>query len=664
MEKIFMPHQYAKKYASDHEGKDAVINRMRRARKVDEIIEDARAAQKPEWRGDHSFSSDAARYSLTHFVEPEVAREHPDWTTSQIKEHAKERFEKRLAQDLSYEHRETVHEESQVHWRPVQTENGWELATEYGDKLVTLNELWDHTKEYAAFVGNVAAYNPEEHRAQLAMQDALINDGSQGFVSVLSHPDAVRYVQIWQKSENGDIQSRHVDLFATTGRDFSPQEAAELISHLADYHGETDRIPQGTSEGAYAHFFVSHGYIEEGDVRTFAIAQTIRVDAAEFTGDDGRNIRSSHLIGAVARDTKDAVLSFGAYIHEQIQEKIQSMRLGITERPEKNVPHQSAKARKKYIQRKHTETAFTAGIAPEMNVSINKAAEFTGMKSVLSEWWISRTIVAFVPHVPVAAPAAVYWFAEFSGAHEIKKHADGAPTAENGVQRDVAKRGAPARDILTVWKALVSKIQTFRITPEKRKKDIVSQTNKQEKVAEQKLRPRERSIEVPHVDDKTDQRFALVYEVARVCSQLFGNDDGRRKRKDIAVAVRRGQPRQSEALRSSEAAIASLVGRFLFAASIWELCRIPFHAITGAHRPDEKSNVPLAQREQHDAKIVEDETTSFPWILLSIIWHLTLMREAALTAPTQQQRQRTQVKGKNTPLPQQGVIFTYHFVIE
>lgn len=658
-----MPQQYAKKYSSDHEGKDTVVNRFRRARKVDEIIDESRASQKPEWRGDHSFSSDAARYSLTNFVEPEVAREHPDWTTSQVKEHAKERFEKRLAQDLSYEHRETVHEESEVHWRPVQTENGWELATEYGDKLVTLNELWDHTKEYAAFVGNPAAYNPEEHRAQLAMQDALINDGSRGFVSVLSHPDAVRYVQIWQKSESGDIQSRHVDLFATTGRDFSPQEAAELIYHLADYHGK-DRAQAPANEGSHAHFFVSQGHIAEGDVRTIAIAQAISVDVMAFPGDDGRNIRSPHLIGAVMRDTKDAALSFGKYIHDHIEEKIHRVKPDKTERPDHKALSQKIIEHKKNNQEKHTEGKSAAGVVPEMNTRVNKAAEFIAMKSVLSEWWISRTVVAFVPHLPVAAPAAVFWFAEFSGANEIKKRTEVKRTADGRAPKDAIRRGVSTRDILTVWKTLITKVRTFRITPEKKKKETITPAATSEKITEKKLHTHDSAVETPLVSEKPDQRFVLVYEAAQMFSQFFTKGSERPEGKNILSPMNHGQPRQAEVSGNRETAIAALVGRLLFAVSIWELCRMPLPAKTGIHYPDGKSDMPLTQKEMQGGERADDDAAPVPWILLSIIWHLSMMREAAVVAPLQQQSQGTQVKGKNTPLPQCGVIFTYHFVIE
>ena len=84
----------------------------------------------------------------------------------------------------------------------------------------TFTTLGTH-KEYAQHIGNPRAYNKEEARSQIAMQDAFINGHASGFVSILSHPDSVRYVQLWEKMPTGDIASKQIDLYATTGRDFT-----------------------------------------------------------------------------------------------------------------------------------------------------------------------------------------------------------------------------------------------------------------------------------------------------------------------------------------------------------------------------------------------------------------------------------------------------------
>ena len=136
---------------------------------------DESGKESKKWRGDHTFSPDAATYSLMHFVEPEVAREHPDWNPSQIHTEAMSRFTQRLEQDLAYERMESDHGESVIHWKPIETKEGVTvLATQYGDRMITLSELWEHTKEYAAFTGTPDAYNEAEHRSQpTAMRRAV-----------------------------------------------------------------------------------------------------------------------------------------------------------------------------------------------------------------------------------------------------------------------------------------------------------------------------------------------------------------------------------------------------------------------------------------------------------------------------------------------------------
>ncbi len=230
----------------------------------------------PAWRGDHTFSPEAAAYSLTNFIEPDVKTAHPSWTAEQVRSEALRKFERRLSQDMSYERRESAHEETTVRWEVIETSPGVrELATEYGDGYVTLRQLWDHTREFAQATNSPGSYNAEEARVQLAMQDEFIRGSNTAFVSALSHPDAVRYVQIWEKSGDA-VTSRQIDLHKTTGRDFSREESETLIRRIAEYH-DSGSVKQ-SSEYRYAHLSVTRGTVSEADVKTIAIAQTVFVE--------------------------------------------------------------------------------------------------------------------------------------------------------------------------------------------------------------------------------------------------------------------------------------------------------------------------------------------------------------------------------------------------
>ena len=338
------------------------------------VVSDIRSeTDKPVWKGDHAFSSDAAAYSLMNFIEPEVVREHKDWDISKVREEARDRFTKRLAQDLSYEDRETHHEETIVRWKPIETDHGLELATEYGDRMITLRELWEHTKEYAAFVGNPKAYNKDEERAQLAMQDALIFGTASGFVSVLSHPDSVRYIQVWEKNSDGEVTSKQVDLHAATGRDFSRVESDQLIEHLSILHHET-------RQDSYAAFLVEHGTVNEQSIRLIATGLVMSTEAAPMD------------LVSVTRDVSDSRILLGKYLHEEIS---QTLRVLKTENGKKEIK------KKNVIEHKFTNT----GVLKQKH-----QIEKIEVKKIMAEWVISQTMIHHALDIPTGSHAALYWF--------------------------------------------------------------------------------------------------------------------------------------------------------------------------------------------------------------------------------------------------------------
>jgi len=392
MEKI-LPHPILPRFFDTPKEEKRYIDRLT-IRGI-QVMSDENSEDNPRWRGDHTYSAEAAQYSLTNFIEPEVAKSHPDWTHDQVRGYALETFESRLRQDRSFEKKESAHEESSVIWQPIQTENGWELATVYGDTTVTLSELWEHTREFAAFVGNPDAYNAEEHATQLRMQEAFISGEATGFVSVLSHPDTVRYVQLWQKNDDGGIVSKHIDLHKTTGRDFTHEEGDQLIQHLQALN-ERDT----TQRTSYAHFFVREQSVHENDIRTVALAQTIEVNAdtavhslpfvPRLMADVGRQ---------TLRDTSESMVTLGLYLREHVERRIASFRERISKSHEVYTT--------KNVSRKDTETKQMKGPHGE-----------NPMLSVLAEWWVTRSMAEEAEYIPVAAVATIAWITRLDHKHE------------------------------------------------------------------------------------------------------------------------------------------------------------------------------------------------------------------------------------------------------
>lgn len=579
--------------------------------------------KKPIWRGDHNFSVDAATYSLTNFIEPEVARAHPDWTSAQIHEQAMERFQKRLAQDLSYERSEMVHEESALEWKSVETKNGIELATTYGDKMVTLSELWEHTKEFSEFVGNPAAYNADEHRAQLQMQEELINGSSNGFVSVLSHPDAIRYVQIWQKSDSGTIVSRHVDLFATTGRDFSPEEATQLIFHLSSFHKERTSDTSTDATDTHAHFFVTQGTVDTYDIRTIAMAQALYLDTSSESKSEIRESRPVDMLTHVVHDTKGTAAKFGLFIRDQIQEKIQQVKQrGIEKKvsPDKKI---TANVRIKTEKKEHTNHVDT-------NEHRN-TVESVDMKSLVSEWWVTRTMVQFIDQLPVAPAASLFWF---SMIQEV-----GLPLTRNE-SSDRIRTILQPRKMIDLWKKFVSDITASFLQP-RHSGNVPTSPAPEPAIATpvdmpvHNIHAKEAEI---RIDDSTISRW---YEVIRVLSQAFSRDLS--EGTDIPISM----PKISEKFTREN------VHRFVFAYMLWQLCAVARHQV--------KRRVGLAMMPGGATREL-DEKEEIPWILLSIIWQLSMVKEAAMqgTQPVIPQKSTRPIRTKKrSAFLGRGIIFTF-----
>ena len=610
MEKPFPAYDASSRFRvrirEDQEAKDRWYDRMA-LRGLRVLAFDESEHDKPLWRGDHSFNSAAAAYSLTNFIEPEVAREHPDWSQKVVHEVAMQRFEKRLRQDLSYERKESAHEESAVVWRPVETENGWELATVYGDKMVTLSELWEHTKEYAAFVGNPTAYNVMEHRTQLAMQEQFLHGNASGFVSVLSHPDSVRYVQLWQRASDGTVVSTNIDLLKTTGRDFSHEEGAQLIQHLRSFNGNDT-----TDATSYAHFFVLEKTVHEQDIRTFAIAQTIRVWEDTSPSPEPYVPRLMAEVGSKAiADSVDSMGMLGMYLREHIELYLANRRTqfdaGSTERSKGNRERvtktpSGQKTREIVVRKPRKELSTTKktmrGVLPHASETV---------KSMIAEWWVARQMLRNYDVTSVAAVAVLAWM----GASPI------AP--ERPLKAPKLNKAKPRRTQTNAS----SLAEIFRVSLRKREqKKILMKTIRRARTPQ--AATRKEQLRTPR---KVSERV-----VRTIVTKL----------KELAVAFPKPHhvPKQRDAVPEPH-----MIKRLTFALLIWWVIRVV--------QREEKTYYSVPKRETK-----ERYETHHPWILLSIIWHLVAIREHG--KPTAAQNQRK----KKKQFPPSGIIFSYQFVIE
>lgn len=341
------------------------------------------------WRGDHTFSSSAAGFSLKYFIEPEVEMNNPHLSKKEIHALAVDKFEKRLRQDLSFEHKEASHIDTTVQWKIIEGKDGKkELATSYGEELITLSQLWDHTRAYAEHIGNPKAYNKEEEKAQLFMQDAFIKDKASGFLSVISHPDSVRFVQIWEKTPAGDIYSKQVDLYAATGRDFTHKEGEQLVRHITTFQ-KTLGDPTSSQDTSYAHVLLTRGVISVEDVRTIAVAhaETSHPQDIPIYHDLVSRIATKTL-----QDIKETVATLGTDFHRYIQKRLDlTTETFIPKKEEKKNDHsdQSLSGMKQH-KLSHGEALIPINEDKEFVLKMEKPIE-----ALLSEWVFDYTIVSY-----------------------------------------------------------------------------------------------------------------------------------------------------------------------------------------------------------------------------------------------------------------------------
>jgi len=230
-------------------------------------------AEQGGWTGDHQFSISALYFTLDNYIIPQVARQYAGqgWTDDQIRKEAVHRVGEFSKVNLQYSMAEMDREPvMEVKWEVIKRDGEKQLfASDYG---ITLRELWEHTREFAEKTGKQSAYNPSEERAQLAMEKRIISGEISTDVFALSHPDGVRYVQMWEKTEGGKIVSKQLDIGAITGRDLTKTEGKDLIHLIKTKYSDRDITPEDLE---HPHVMLKNGFVEVEDITTLARAQVM-----------------------------------------------------------------------------------------------------------------------------------------------------------------------------------------------------------------------------------------------------------------------------------------------------------------------------------------------------------------------------------------------------
>lgn len=238
-------------------------------------------AEVRSWDNGHRYSAAATAYSFKHFIEPEVAQEYPDWNPSQVRTEAVRRLKVRLEENKISQDQELRRQDNfTVTWKIEEIEGRDQMVTYYGDgQRQTLEGLWENTKKFAQEKGKLAYFNEHEQRIQLEMQDALISGKANATATIISHPDGMRYVSVWEKGEDGGVKATQTDFTFELGHDFSTAETVTLMHHLQQKYRDTTIA----SDQSYPHILLKEGSVVLQDIKVIAAAVRIAGDSAVRT---------------------------------------------------------------------------------------------------------------------------------------------------------------------------------------------------------------------------------------------------------------------------------------------------------------------------------------------------------------------------------------------
>ncbi len=603
------------------------------------------------WRGDHSFNHGAVMYALMNFVEPEVAQKHPDWTSQQIRTEARQVMTLRLWENRTFANEERGRKgEMSKRWEITETSPGTlELTTTYAGGQETLRQLWNHTKKMAydksnPTTYNPAAYNQEEERAQLAMQDAFIAGHISSFVSVLSHPDNVRYAQVWQKEDDGSIIAKTIDVGVVIGRGMSTEEASDLVQHLATFYSNTGKEIE-TAPAEYPHVMVRQGNVEVEDIKIIA-----RVKENSLLGD--RDLQEVHskarpnyvdkvdkrvdVISAAtmtveqsmrvaAQDVTRSVRELHAYTKTRMKKRIQNKTDALVPpflqllHPEIFHPSELLKEKQKNV----TSTVLTNTMPSKKDHSVSSEEQipFSTKISILPENGeiediverrADETFLITEDNIVLSKQDQEVVFSLFIPAEEIPREQ----------AREVGEQMLPAAiDQETLAKTIdfVQKIDAFPVLEQK------------QMIGEEKK----------HIMKQILLLWEIVGETAR--------SEGKTKARNVHLetsTLNAFQENQSEN---------TPVEKLTFALAAWTLLKLTQYYVsldvleTFVGKKEGVSLAASIQKEKPKG-LVQKETGQ--WILLSIIWYLAQIREQGFV---QQKAVPKKKKKKHAPV----VIFAY-----
>lgn len=601
----------------------------------------------PSWRGDHTFSHSALKYSLEHFVEPSLVKQHPEWTKQKVRTEARREMAISLWESHAFYSKERKREpEIKKRWEVIETAPGVrELSAKWGNQQFTLRELWNHTREFAKREGNPEAYNPKEEQAQLALQDALLKGTATSGVTVLSDVDSFRYAQIWEKSTDGAFYTKVIDLGIIMGRDFSISEAGTLFNHIDQLYGNANKgIEKALS---YPLVLIKDGTIQSQDVKTVAyLVGKISSDVTNTMKDASR---------AVLRDATTAALDIRGSITSNLERRFPEHKKDLTTdkvgRPRVPIFLQFLQGRvdgkynlfeKNQSKRKSIILLYEQTNGERTHVQIKQAVKQSNRKEIhpVGE---TRRIALFSTETDIGIGGALFALrSNYQREKVLLKKQKGRSIGQEEVLIKTERKKKKRR------RTLEQESVKGMTRKEKRQKRI-RREQRFYKQREKKFSGKKEKQMKRNEKSLWEIFFRLARRIRNEKPELHDKEKSKKAKRPESKPPKNIDVLPQATIKKEEK---RLIARFAFALVVWLLTSKRFYLSIDESKKIKKER--LARREPT------------LWVLLAIIWHLTAIREQGVMGASRNKYQILQKKKNSKPikharllLPPQGVIFAF-----
>ncbi len=644
----------------------------------------------PGWDGGHNFNGGIARYALNEFVIPEVQADlrFQNSTHQEIVTEARHRLAMRLWEGRTFFNRERRREpEMTREWEITETSPGVrELTTMYADKRVSLRELWENTRRVAHDRSHPETYNPkafngQEMKAQLAMQDALIHGRATAAVTFISDADNPRrYAQLWNVDDKGKISTKFLDVGKIVGRDFSPEEAETVLQHVGRLYGDK-RIDN--KEHEYPVVLLREGKIRSEEVQTIAklaiqahdeptqsheaqeIESTRRAETTAILGQTEHQAPS--LTDRILADMQEVARRSGKGIINEVTVTIDAVRShDVKETSDKKKVKEMPLYMRILLGKvaiPQQETMVLANIMELPEVTLKEDKE-----QVEKAEREAQEIIAISLKTDVGIAAAILMLGQF---------VESAPHPEEVSVNQLMDLQQDEEVTVAVTPELHEAVFEF-LSKEKNDSFESIQVNEHRfMLADIDLLVLGRLKEVVQTVDQMTAKEALeaienkeqvvILEMSDLWEVFSQMSEERRLKSAIAERNTELEFASDQDTEIGEKNEREHIENFSFAFTLWMLLKLDsyYHSLQSLKlfifnqipqlesKNDTSLNLLDILKQEIPEGLVQKETTQ--WILLGIIWHLAMIREQGIAQSQNQTQQSVQKKS----IQVQGVIFAY-----